>query len=367
MALRLKTPSADRPALAALLLDSTPFPVIGVNAEDRIVFANAAAQDLFLLSTSMLEKAALSDVIAASSPLFDVITRARREGAPVSEREIMLEGPSHAYGGVDVTAAPSDDPGLSIVLLRPRGRARAISDRWAQSGAARSVAGLGQMLAHEIKNPLAGIRGAAQLLMRSVNEDADRALGQLIVDETDRVRRLIDRMEEIGDVASPVRRRVNIHAVLDRVAALASSAMGDRVRLARRFDPSLPELAGDEDRLIQAYLNLVKNAAEAVRQRGDKQGEIVLSTAFRPGVRIRSSAGAWVTLPLEVAVSDNGPGVAESVRPHLFEPFVTTKQAGSGLGLPLVAKIIAEHGGVVEFESQPGRTVFRTLMPVETA
>lgn len=228
-------------------------------------------------------------------------------------------------------------------------------------GAARSVTGLAAMLAHEIKNPLSGIRGAAQLL-ETVVSDADRALTQLITEETDRIVSLVDRMEVFSDERPIDRYPVNIHVVLDHVKAIATNGFASRIRIVEDYDPSLPPVYANRDQLIQVFLNLVKNAAEAI---GDNpNGEIVLSTAFRPGIRL-SVPGTQdrVSLPLEFCVRDNGSGVPPDILPILFDPFITTKQNGSGLGLALVAKIIGEHGGVIECDSAQRGTTFRILMP----
>lgn len=228
-------------------------------------------------------------------------------------------------------------------------------------GAARSVSGLAAMLAHEIKNPLSGIRGAAQILEASV-ADEDRELTRLIRDETDRIVKLVDRMEVFSDERPIEREPVNIHAVLDHVRRLARSGFARNIQIGDEYDPSLPLVFANRGQLIQVFLNLVKNAAEAIDDAPD--GEIVLTTAFKPGFRLSVPGNpSKVTLPLEFCVRDNGAGVPEDLIPHLFEPFVTTKANGSGLGLALVAKIIRDHGGVIECESQPRRTVFRALMP----
>jgi two-component system nitrogen regulation sensor histidine kinase GlnL len=217
------------------------------------------------------------------------------------------------------------------------------------------------MLAHEVKNPLSGIRGAAQLLEQDADE-AGRELTQLICDETDRIVALVNRMEAFSEHTTISRGEVNIHEVLDRVRKVAQSGFARHTAIREEYDPSLPPVHGDRDLLLQVLLNLVKNAAEAVPANG---GEIVLTTAYRHGLRFAAPGGDGRRhLPLMVSVADNGAGIPEDLMPHLFDPFVTTKRNGTGLGLALVAKVIGDHGGVIEFDSQPRRTVFRVFLPI---
>ena len=220
------------------------------------------------------------------------------------------------------------------------------------------------MLAHEVKNPLSGIRGAAQLLEENL-APSDRELTRLICDEADRIVALVNRMEVFSDRRPLDRGPVNIHEVLDRVRLVAQSGFARHVRFIEEYDPSLPPVFGNRDALIQVYLNLVKNAAEAVPSQG---GEIQVATSYQHGVRLAvAGTDTRLHLPLLVTVTDNGEGIPEDLRPHLFDPFVSTKHHGTGLGLALVAKVIDDHGGVIEFDSQPRRTVFRVCLPMASA
>jgi two-component system nitrogen regulation sensor histidine kinase GlnL len=345
----------------ATAFDLSPDPALVISAAGWLVAANEAAESLFGQGMSLLSRTRFRDALPTGSGLIALIERALAADILVRERgmEIALFG--HVTFEADVAATPLND-GSVLVTLQARGGA----ERGAEAAGLRSVVGLGHMLAHEIKNPLAGIRGAAQLLKTGVRAE-DVSLAQLIVDETDRIHRLVDRMEAFSDDVVPARNAVNIHQVLDRVRALAVNGVADGLYIRESYDPSLPSTIGDEDMLIQIFLNLVKNAAEAAHARGDGRGEVSISTAYRHGVQVRSTSGQRMPgAPLEVRVQDNGPGVPHALRDHLFEPFVTSKSFGVGLGLALVAKLVAAHGGLIDFESEPGRTVFRVLLPIET-
>ena len=359
-------PGARRHIEYDLLLAALPHPILVLGDDDRVLYANAAAESFFSLSQGMLKRQTLPDIIAFSSPLGALVGQVRRTGATVNEYGVDVGLPrSGSHRLVDVFGgAFPDHPGLIIVMLQQRTMAHMIERQLTHRAAARSVSGMADVLAHEIKNPLSGIRGAAQLLEPGL-KDEDRALTQLICAETDRIRTLVDRMEVFGDERPLGTEPVNIHLVLDHVKRLGETGFADGTPIIVDYDPSLPPVAGNRDKLVQAFLNLLKNAAEAIDE-GREPGRIVLRTAFRPGMRLTvPGTGARVSLPLMIEVEDTGPGVADELKPHLFDPFVTTKRKGTGLGLALVAKIIRDHGGVIECESAPKRTVFRVLLPLQ--
>lgn len=287
----------------------------------------------------------------------------RRSGsASVAEYDLQLETPRTGARLIDVQiAVVPEQPGRLLISFDERTIAQRMNRQLMNRGVGRSVIAMAQVLAHEVKNPLSGIRGAAQLLEQNANE-ADRDLTNLICQEADRIVKLVAQMEAFGDPRPPAREPVNIHEVLDHVRRIARTGFARDIRILEDYDPSLPAIPGDRDQLIQVFLNLVKNAAEAAPATG---GEIVITTAYRHSVRMAvGTSRERLRLPLEVSVRDNGPGVPDDLKPHLFDPFVTTKAGGTGLGLALVAKIIGDHGGVIECDSQPRRTVFRVLLPV---
>jgi two-component system, NtrC family, nitrogen regulation sensor histidine kinase GlnL len=360
--------SAVEPLLAGTpadaVLNALPHPVIVVAADGKVVDANAAAEAFFEVSLPLLRRYLLRELVPFGSPMLVLVEQVRRRGAAVNEYKVDLGTPRNPGDRlVDLHVAPlPEQPDYVVVMLQERTIADKMDRQLTHRGAARSVIALAAMLAHEIKNPLSGIRGAAQLLEQSADDD-DRALTRLICEEADRIVKLVDRMEVFSDERPVEREPINIHVVLDHVKRLAQSGFARHIKFVEDYDPSLPPVLGNRDHLVQIFLNLVKNAAEAIGETASG-GEIALSTAFRPGVRLSlPGTNARISLPLEFCVRDNGPGVPDELMPHLFDPFVTTKPTGSGLGLALVAKVVGDHGGIIECESQPRRTVFRILMP----
>ncbi|MEC9345208.1 MAG: ATP-binding protein [Pseudomonadota bacterium] len=344
------------------ILNAIPDPILVVDKDARIIMANPAAEEFFGMGQAVMRRNRLNDITPFGSPLIALFRQAREARGAISEYGVLLGTPKSEIKTVNIQLSPVvEHEGMVVVQIEERSMASKMDRSLTHRGAARAVTGMGALLAHEVKNPLSGIRGAAQLLEQSVDE-GDRDLTRLIIDEVGRIVALVDRMEAFSDPRPLERQPVNIHEVLERVRRLAENGFGTHVRFVENYDPSLPPVSGNRDQLIQVFLNLVKNAAEAVPPRN---GEITLSTAYRHGVRLAvPGSSERIQLPLEVTVADNGPGVPEDIRAHLFDPFVTTKPGGSGLGLALVAKIIDDHGGIVEADMTSRGALFRVYLPV---
>lgn len=360
------------------LLNALPHPALLIGADHTILEANYAAEIFFSTSIAMMRRRGLTHYVPFGSPVFAAIDQVESDLAPMTAYGVDLSSPRQSDDMVvDVYATPIVEPsdgtasqGRIALMLHPQARTQKLDRQLTSQSSARSVSGLAAMLAHEIKNPLSGIRGAAQLLETDADEDG-RVLTRLITDEADRIVKLVDRMEVFSDERPVERGPVNIHTVLEHVKRLAENGFGSHIHFIERYDPSLPAIFANRDQLVQVFLNLVKNACESIGSASD--GEIVLSTSYKPGIKLSVPGSARrLTLPLEFAVRDNGKGVQRELLPNLFDPFVTTKSNGSGLGLALVAKIIRDHGGVVECESHgsssgggEGRgAIFKVMMPV---
>ena len=335
-----------------------PVPALIVDRRDRIAHANPEAETFLNRSARQLTGVALQQALHIDSDVAAALRRVRRHGATVLVADVEIASRHRDSARGDVQVAPMDPrakDGELILVITPR----EMASRAGAMAGGRSAIGMAEMLAHEIKNPLAGITGAAQLLSMNLSE-SDRELTDLIVAESRRIVTLLDQVEQFGNVRPPESRQVNVHDVLDRAKRSARVGFGAHMVFEEDYDPSLPPTAADPDQLLQAMLNLLKNASQA----GADGGRIKLHTYYDGALRVRRDDGSRAALPLQIEIIDNGPGLPEHLRESAFEPFVSGRENGTGLGLALVNKIVRDHGGWVALESAPGRTVVRVSLPV---
>lgn len=340
---------------------AVPYPALLLDPEGLILSCNAAAENLFSTARRQMENRPLASFIGEDSPVNESIAQARDKSASVVQYDVDVSWHERPARTFTLHAAQvQDGSGNVLLLFHPTGLAAQMDRTLSNRSAARSVTGMAAMLAHEIRNPLAGISGAAQLLSMSLG-DAEQELTDLIREEAERIGKLVERVEQFGDLRPTVRGPVNIHDVLDRAKRAAEAGFARQVRFIEHYDPSLPPTAGDADQLLQVFQNLLKNAAEACPQVG---GVIRIRSGYQPGVKLALPGQKAESLPLLVTIVDNGSGIPENLIRDIFDPFVSSKANGSGLGLSLVSKVMSDHGGVVEVDSQPGRTEFRVRLPV---
>jgi two-component system nitrogen regulation sensor histidine kinase GlnL len=338
-----------------------PFPAFVLDQNNLLIHANSAAEQMVKISAKQLQERKVGAVFGENSVITDTVAQARAKAGSLMQYNVELSLSEVAPTSCNVHVGPiSGQRDMLLLIIQPTGVAQKMSRSLTHMAAARSVVALSAMLAHELRNPLAGISGAAQLLAMNAS-DEDRELTELIEHETRRIGKLIDKVEHFGDDRPLRRAPVNIHDVLDRAVRAAKAGFANHIAFSVEYDPSLPDAAGDADQLLQVFQNLIKNAAEAVE--GD-HGRIKLRTSYHSGVKFSLGGRGTENVPLQIEVTDNGRGIPDTLIREIFDPFVTSKSNGSGLGLPLVSKIISGHGGLIECDSAQGRTTFTIRLPV---
>ena len=339
---------------------SLPVPALLIGADDRIIDINSAAEGFFNASARAVVGTPVWDQVAVDAPIEEAFQRARQNGTPLFVNDVDVGSGNRPPLQSALQIAPlMGHEGVMILMISPRELAGRMTQSHSVKSAAQSAIGMAEMLAHEIKNPLAGITGAAQLLSMNLSAE-DLELTDLIVAESRRIVKLLEQVEQFGNLSAPDMKPVNIHDVLDRARRSALLGFGAHMRIIEDYDPSLPLAYGDPDQLLQVVLNLLKNASEAADSKG---GTIRIHSYFEHSFRLRRSDGSGQSLPLQVEIIDDGPGLPEKIRADIFDPFVSGKENGTGLGLALVSKIISDHDGWISVTSVPGRTVFRLSLP----
>ena len=363
------TGMVNQDEISAELLNVLPFPLLLVDQENRFVWLNPAAESFFKSSTAYLAGHAVAELVPADSPFFALLDRVRQAGRPVVEKELGLFSPKLGVrtGTIQMVPVPAADEmseyAYVLVSIQEQSMAEQLSTQNQFKGAALSMAKMTALLAHEIKNPLAGIKGAAQLPELDLPPEY-RELSGMIVDETDRITSLLSRIETLSTDAPLKFEHVNIHEVLDHCMRITKASFGRHLKIIRQYDPSLPDVKGDRELLVQCFLNLFKNAAEATKL-GD---ELNLRTAYSMTRYISSlSDGKRVHLPLQIEIEDTGAGIPDELSDHIFEPFISTKSGGSGLGLAMVASVIADHGGTITHLRRRKETCFSINLPLLNA
>jgi len=348
-------------ALAETIWASLPVPAYLLDPWDRIADINPPAEQFLNASARTIRGVPVFDKLAIDAPLEHVFARVRSDMSPLFVNKVDVSCGNAPPVQCNIQIAPLVGiPGHVLLLMEPRHIADRLGRAHSVTSAAKSAIGMSEMLAHEIKNPLAGITGAAQLLSMNLPPD-DRGLTDLIVAESRRIVALLDQVEQFGNLAPPKRRAVNIHDLLDRSRKSAMVGFAANMTFREDFDPSLPLTFVDGDQIQQVFLNLLKNASQAA---GDAGGLIKIRTFYDMSLRLRRKDGSGGALPLQVEIIDDGPGLPADIAAEIFEPFVSGREGGTGLGLALVSKIVSDHGGWISVDSAPGRTIFRISLPV---
>ena len=345
---------------------SLPIPALLIDLDNRIAEVNPAGEIFLNASTRSLMGQPAFDRISIDAEIEQALLRARANQSPVFINDVDVTTGDRPPVQCNVQVAPMhDNPDFVMLLISPRDIADRLGRSMSVKSSAKSAIGMAEMLAHEIKNPLAGISGAAQLLSMGLSGE-DLELTDLIVEETRRVVKLLEQVEQFGNLRPPLRRAVNIHDALDRTRKSALVGFASHMQIIEDYDPSLPNTFADMDQLMQVFLNLIKNAAEACRppNSADMGHTIRLHTYYDLSLRLRRKGGGPSVLPLNIEIIDNGPGIPPEIAGNIFEPFVSGRENGTGLGLALVSKIISDHEGWIQVDSVPGRTVFRVSLPV---
>lgn len=343
------------------LWPSLPVPSVIVSDDDKICEINSSAEGFLNMSAKSIRNVPVFDKLAIDAPLEEAFERVRRDDAPMFINNVDVSGGNAAPVPCNIQIAPlSGKPGWVLLLMEPRQIADRLGRSLSAKSSARSAIGMAEMLAHEIKNPLAGITGAAQLLSMGISPE-DQELTDLIVEESRRIVALLEQVEQFGNLRPPAKRPINVHDLIDRARKSAQLSYGASMKFIEEFDPSLPPTFVDGDQLMQVFLNLFKNASEAADKNG---GVIRIRTFYDLSLRLRRKDGSGGSLPLQVEIIDDGPGLPPEISSDIFEPFVSGRENGTGLGLALVSKIISDHEGWISVDSVPGKTVFRISLPV---
>ncbi|EAR50563.1 nitrogen regulation protein NtrB [Oceanicola granulosus HTCC2516] len=342
------------------LWNSLPVPALLLAPDDTIAESNPAAEAFLNLSSRVLTGAPVWDKVMIDAALEAPYARARAQMSSLFVNDVDVGSGERPPMQCNIQFAPLQGAeGHMLMMISPREVASRLTLNAVSGRAAKSAIGMAEMLAHEIKNPLAGITGAAQLVSMGL-KGSDLELTDLIVEESRRIVQLLEQVEQFGNLRPPQARAVNVHDLLDRARQSASVGFGAHMGFVEDYDPSLPQTWADPDQMLQVFLNLLKNASEA----GGQGGTIRLHTFYEPSLRLRRHDGTPVRLPLQVEIIDDGPGLPPDIAAEVFEPFVSGRENGTGLGLALVSKIVADNGGWISVDSVPGRTAFRLSLPL---
>ena len=346
--------------MANNILDGLSVALLSVDHEFRVRYINQSAQALLDVSAARSSGLRVSDIIGNEHELETIMYDALQSGQPYSGRKITLKLPTGKTATVDFSLTPFNDeewPRL-LIEMHPLDRYLRIegdeSSRENSAVARQMVRGL----AHEIKNPLGGIRGSAQLLARELDDDGQREFTDIIISETDRLSALVDNLLGPNHVARP--QPTNVHEILERVVRLIEIESEQQVSFVRDYDPSIPDLPMDPEMMLQVFLNIARNAMQSLADTPSSQ--ICITTRVDRNFTIGSKIHRMVT---KVDIIDNGPGISDDLKDHLFYPMITGRKDGTGLGLSLAQSLVHQHSGLIEFDSEPGCTRFSIIIPLE--